>query len=315
MVSNSASSTNSTPGNKSNNGANGAGGVGSGKIKTYADLVMFGHSLFGLPFAYLGALLATRGMPAWPAWRDILWITLAMLGARNGANALNRLVDHEIDARNPRTANRHLPRGVVSRREVLAFSIGAFVLFAVSAWQLNTLCVRLLPIALAVMIAYSYTKRFTWASHFVLGFAVAMAPMGGWIAVRGSIELATILLGLAAGSWVAGFDIIYALQDIDFDRKEGLYSVPAKFGADTALRISSLLHIVTLMALLGLYLELHLGAAYMIGVAISGTLLWYEHRLVSGADLSRIDTASYTINQIIAPVLFTAAVIDRLIRL
>ncbi|NPV53352.1 MAG: UbiA family prenyltransferase [Firmicutes bacterium] len=283
-----------------------------GRIKTYADLVMFGHSLFGLPFAYLGALLAARGMPA---WRDILWITLAMLGARNGANAINRLVDHEIDARNPRTANRHLPRGVVSRREVLVLSTMAFILFIVSAWQLNALCVKLLPVALAVIISYSYTKRFTWASHFVLGFAVAMAPMGGWIAVRGAIEPATILLGLAAGAWVAGFDIIYALQDIDFDRKEGLHSVPARFGASTALTISTLLHVLTFITLLGLAFEQHLGPVYIAGVVISGALLWYEHRLVSAADLNRIDVASYTINQIIAPVLFMAAVIDRLIKL
>lgn len=282
------------------------------KARTYADLVMFGHSLFGLPFAYLGAILATRGRGP-ITWQQLLWITFAMVGARNGANALNRLIDHRIDALNPRTRMRHLPQGIVSRKEVALIAAGCLVLFAISAAALNPLCLKLLPLALTVLVVYSFTKRFTWASHLVLGSAVGMAPMGGWIAIREAIELPTLVLGAAVGTWVAGFDIIYATLDIEFDRQYGLHSIPARFGRRGSLLISAFLHGLTIVLFLALVPLLELGAAYIAGCLIAALLLWYEHALVSSGDIAKVQTASYTVNQLIAPIMFLAGMLDMIL--
>ncbi|HHY46184.1 MAG TPA: UbiA family prenyltransferase [Firmicutes bacterium] len=280
------------------------------RIHTYADLVLFTHSLFGLPHAYAGAILARGGIPS---LRELLWVTLAMVGARNGANALNRLVDADIDARNPRTASRHLPRGIVSKKEALALSVACLVLFVVSAWQLNPTCVKLLPVALAVLLVYSYTKRFTWASHLVLGFAVAMAPMGGWIAIRAAVEVPALLMGAAVGAWVAGFDIIYATLDIDFDRLEGLHSIPARFGLEKSLVIARALHVLSIALFFTLGAVMDLGLAYFSTMGLISALIWLEHRLAAKGDALNIYKAAYTINQVVAPVFLTGVVLDLLL--
>jgi len=273
------------------------------KLKKLAGLIKLEHTIFALPFAYMGTFLAAR---SWPAGIKLFWITVAMVGARSAAMALNRLIDRQIDARNPRTAGRHLPQGLVSSKEVLYLIIVSLGILMLAAWRLNPLCVKLSPLLL-VLVLYPYTKRFTWGSHFVLGMALSFAPMGGWIAVTGSIQPATLLLGLIVGLWVAGFDIIYATLDYDFDRREGLYSIPVKFGIKKALLMARLLHAATVVLLFGLGVYLHLGYLYMAGVLITAVLLHYEHFLVAPEDLSKVNLAFFSINGTVSIVMFIAA--------
>jgi len=258
----------------------------AGRIVAYGRMIRFSHSIFALPFALTAAALAARqsGITA----HQVVWIIVAMVAARSAAMGVNRLVDHAIDARNPRTAGRELPRGVLSRREVLAFVALSSAVFVFAAGMLNPLCLALSPVALAIVFGYSYTKRLTAASHLVLGLALAVAPIGAWLAVRGRFELAPVVLALAVLLWVAGFDTIYACQDVDFDRGEGLHSLPARLGVARALGLARVMHVLAVLLLLSLYWLASLHPFYLAGVAGVAALLAWEHSLVRADDLSRV---------------------------
>jgi len=277
------------------------------RLKIYGDLILVGHTLFSLPFALSAMLFAAKGFPG---FKTLILVILAFTGARNGANALNRLIDKDIDARNPRTADRHLPKGIVSPFEVLMLTGFFFVMLVVSAAFLNPLCVKLLPVAIVLFIVYSYTKRFTWTCHLILGFISGGASVGGWIAVTGRVEWPSLVLAAANAAWVAGFDVIYATLDVDFDRKEGLRSIPETFGIPFALLASSLLHIATIVILV--YAGILIGAGYFfyIGVAFLAVLFTIEHRTVSPENLSGVHLASYTMNQIVGVVFLLFNVLD-----
>ena len=279
----------------------------AGKVRTLLAAIKFEHTIFALPFAYLGMLLAARGAPT---LAQMFWITVAMGSARTLAMALNRLIDREIDARNPRTAGRALPRRLLSAGEMGAFAAVAGAILVVAAWQLNPLCLQLLPGAVIILVAYSYTKRFTWLSHAVLGVADALAPIGAWAAVTGSIPPESLLLGFAVATWIAGFDLLYACQDVDFDRASGLHSFPARFGIPAALTWARVLHVVTIGALALLGGALGLGAPYWLGVLIAAGLLVYEHSLLRPNDLSKLDMAFFNVNGYIAVTLFLATAGD-----
>ncbi|HAG11079.1 MAG TPA: 4-hydroxybenzoate octaprenyltransferase [Desulfotomaculum sp.] len=272
------------------------------KLRKLAELIKWEHTIFALPFSYMGSFLAAQG---WPAGSKIFWITVAMVGARSSAMAFNRLIDWQIDSRNPRTAGRHLPMRLVTSTDVLLLIIVSLGLLIFAAAQLNPLCVKLLPFVLLLVI-YPYTKRFTWLSHFVLGMAIGCAPMGGWIAITGKIHPATILLGLIVCFWVAGFDIIYATLDYDFDRKEGLCSIPARFGIKNALIIARLSHVMVVVLLIVLGIYLRLDYFYAAGVLITAVLLHYEHYLASPEDLSKVNLAFFNVNGTISIILFVA---------
>ncbi|RQD75954.1 MAG: 4-hydroxybenzoate octaprenyltransferase [Candidatus Syntrophonatronum acetioxidans] len=277
------------------------------KFKIYGELVMFRHTIFALPFAFMGAFLAAGG---WPPFSNLFWILVAMVGARNAANALNRLIDWKIDSKNPRTASRHLPQGKVKPAEILLLSLVGLGLLTVSAFQLNELCVRLLPLAVIILVGYSYTKRFTWACHLVLGLAVGLAPLGAWIAVTGELALAPFLLTLVVAFWVAGFDIIYATQDVEFDRREKIHAIPARFGIERALVIAKTFHLITVILLALLPLLLPLGYLYYLGVMVAAGLLLYEHRIVSPENLTWVKIASYHINELIGIAVLTFTLLD-----
>jgi len=279
------------------------------KLKLYGQLVMFSHTLFSLPFALAAMLMAAGGFPGWSV---TVWIILAFTGARTGANALNRLIDRHIDARNPRTSGRHLPAGVLHRREALGIALAGFALLTLSAAMLNPLCLMLLPLAVLVMVMYSYTKRFTWLCHFVLGAACSGASLGAWIAVTGKLEWQPLILTAANALWVTGFDIIYATSDIEFDRAEGLHSIPARFGRRMALAGAAGLHLLTVVLLASAGYMNARGAAYYTGCAAVALLLTAEHLLVR-KKLVRL--ASYNINQIIGVVFFTFTFLDIFVRL
>jgi 4-hydroxybenzoate polyprenyltransferase len=259
------------------------------RIHTYLSFVRVSHSVFALPFALVGALLASRYEPL--TWHRVLWIVVAMVGARSAAMAFNRLADARFDALNPRTAMRELPRGALSWTEASAFLAVATGVFVYAAWQLGPVCLALSPLALAIVFWYSLAKRYTWATQLFLGLALAVAPVGGWIAAGGHMAWEPLLLALAIGSWVAGFDILYACQDLQFDRVYGLHSIPVRYGIRTALQISRGLHVVTVffLGLLGVVTEL--GLIYFAGVIAVGVLLAYEQSLVSIDDLSQVNRA------------------------
>ena len=221
-------------------------------LRHFLDAIKVEHTVFALPFAYLGMVLAARG---WPGWHAVLWITVAMVAARTTAMAANRLIDRQIDARNPRTAGRHLPRGLLTPRDLALAAVVSAAVFFVAAWQLGPLCLALAPIALVFLVGYSYTKRFTWLSHWILGFTDGAAAAGAWIAVRGTMEGPAWLLWLAVTVWIAGFDLLYACQDVEFDRREGLHSVPARFGIPAALQAARVSHVLTALALAAVGLE------------------------------------------------------------
>lgn len=269
------------------------------RLQMTLDMIKFEHSVFALPFALTGALLAFRESGfsvdrAW--WGLVFWIVVAMVGARSAAMAFNRVVDAEIDARNPRTKARHIPAGLLSRTFCWGFTAATSALFLFATWELNGLCFRLAPLALAVVFAYSFTKRFTQFSHVVLGFALGIAPAAAWIAVRGSLDPRILLLTAAVTFWTAGFDIIYSCQDYEFDRDLQLYSVPRFFGIRKALLISRGLHVLMIVSLLVLVRLLQLGALSLAGVAAITALLVYEHGLVKPNDLSRVNAAFFTMN-------------------
>jgi 4-hydroxybenzoate polyprenyltransferase len=279
------------------------------RLKIVLEMVKIEHTLFALPFAFLGAFLAARGVPR-PA--QIGWILLAMVAARSAAMAFNRLVDLPFDARNPRTINRALPRKLVSRSFVAAFIVISSAVLIFSASQLNRLSFLLSPLALGIVFLYSYTKRFTWLTHFFLGVSLACAPIGAWIAVRGSIGWTPLVLGLAVALWVAGFDVIYSCQDVEFDKGESIYSIPKRYGVRAALWLSAALHLTMLIVLVFLFWKEGLGTISFVGLTIVGLLLAYEHSLVRPADLSRANTAFFTINGWISILLFATTMIDLL---
>jgi 4-hydroxybenzoate polyprenyltransferase len=262
----------------------------------WGRMVKFSHTLFALPFALSGALLA--GPTFEP--RRLAWIVLAMVGARNAAMGFNRLADHAIDGRNPRTAKRELPAGMLSRSSVWIMTALLSLLFIVAAFQLSPLCGWLSPVALAVIFGYSYAKRFTWASHLLLGIALAMAPVGGWLAVRGELAATPWLLGAAVMCWVAGFDVIYACQDLEFDREAGLHSIPARLGLVGALRVARLLHGLALIALIATGLAAELSPIYWIGLTLIAALILWQHRMVRPDDLSRLGGAFLNMNAAIS---------------
>jgi len=275
-------------------------------IRTTLEMIKIEHTLFALPFAFLGALLAARGFTATglPTLWQTLWITLAMVGARSAAMAFNRIADREYDARNPRTASRALPAGRLSVRFVWAFTLLAAALFFLASLMLNRLALILSPVALGSVLLYSYTKRFTSLSHVVLGWCLCIAPTGAWVAVRGAIDSPVpLLLSLVVLLWTAGFDVLYACQDFEFDRRAGLRSIPARLGVARALWVSRLLHAGAFAALVGLYFLTHLGAPAVAGVAATGALLVYQHSLVRPDDLSRLNAAFFTTNAFVSVIL------------
>lgn len=264
-------------------------------------MIKIEHTLFALPFAFLGAVLAANGVPS---GRQIFWIVIAMVGARSAAMAFNRLADRHIDARNPRTASRALPAGLLSAGFVWAFTIASAALFLLAAAMLNRLTLILAPVALGSVLLYSFTKRFTQFSHLVLGWCLSIAPAGAWIAVRGDIgSPVPLLLSLVVLLWTAGFDVLYACQDYDFDRREGLRSIPARFGIARALWIARGLHAAAFLALLWLYFVTGLGPVALAGVIATGSLLVYQHRLVRADDLQRLNAAFFTTNAFVSVIL------------
>jgi 4-hydroxybenzoate polyprenyltransferase len=261
----------------------------SRRLVAYLSFVRFSHSVFALPFALTGALLAWREQPF--SWRQVAWIVVCMVSARSAAMAFNRLVDARMDGLNPRTAMRELPRGVLSRPEATVFVIAMSVLFVFAASRLSPLCLALSPVALAMVFWYSLAKRFTTYTQLFLGLALAVAPVGGWIAAGGGRGIEPWLLGLAIGLWVGGFDILYACQDVDFDRGHGLRSIPATYGVTSAIAISRVMHAMTVVAMVTLWWAASLPALYLAGVALVGALLVYEQSLVSADDLSQVKKA------------------------
>ena len=259
------------------------------------------HTIFALPFAYLGLVLAYQKFPGW--WPLVL-VTLAMVGARTAAMSFNRYFDRFIDAANPRTKNRPVPAGTLSARAVLVVGCLGLLVLVGSAALLNPLCLALAPIAVLALTGYSYLKRFTWLCHFGLGFTDAIAPAGGWLAVRPEWSLALLLLCGAVGIWIAGFDLIYACQDVEFDRQNGVHSLPARFGVATALWVAKLCHVLMIILLIGVGIALSLHGIFYIGVAAAAALLIYEHSLINPHDLTRIDLAFFTVNSYVASVLF-----------
>jgi 4-hydroxybenzoate polyprenyltransferase len=280
-------------------------------IKTALEMIKWEHSIFALPFALSAAMLAAGGLPSLP---QVIWIIVCMVSARSAAMAFNRLADAQIDAANPRTATRAIPAGVLSGRFVAIFVLFFCLVFVLAAAQLNRLTFMLSPVALAVVLLYSYTKRFTRWSHLVLGFALGIAPAAAWIAVRGSLDPRILILTAAVTFWVGGFDMLYACQDIDFDRANRLNSVPQSFGIPRALTLARVLHITMLVLLVALVLSFGLGKIAMAGVVAVAMLLAYEHSLVSSHDLSKLNAAFFTMNGVISVVFFLFIAADLLTR-
>ncbi|HZS15204.1 MAG TPA: UbiA-like polyprenyltransferase [Candidatus Dormibacteraeota bacterium] len=269
--------------------------------RTLLHLVQFEHTIFALPFAYAGALIAAHGNPG---WSRLAWITLAMAGARSCAFALNRLVDRTIDSRNPRTAQRPSVTGEVTTAAMLALALVSALLLAVAAANLNRLCLVLCPIPLALFVLYPYCKRFTFLAHFVLGAGIAGAPVGGFLAVRGAWDLPAVLLGLSVLFWMGGLDILYALQDVEVDRSQGLHSVPSRLGIRNAFYVSDLSHAATAAFLVATGIAAHLAWPYWLGAAAGIALLVYEHSLVAPTDFSRVNRAFFTVNSYFAVAVF-----------
>jgi 4-hydroxybenzoate polyprenyltransferase len=269
----------------------------SNRIRTVLEMIKFEHSVFALPFALTGALLAARFTSHdWPSWKQIVWIIVAMVAARSAAMTINRIADVRYDKANPRTAQRALATGKLSASFAWIFTITAITVFLFAAWQLNPLALKLAPGALAILFFYSYTKRFTNWSHLFLGFALGISPAAAWIAVTGNLDLRMLILCAAVTLWVGGFDVLYACQDVEFDRNAGLFSVPKRFGIPTALLIARIMHVGVVVLLAWLAASFTLPWPAWIGIAVVATLLAYEHSLVKPDDLSKLDAAFFTMN-------------------
>jgi 4-hydroxybenzoate polyprenyltransferase len=288
---------------------------GKGVLLRHANLVRLPHTIFALPFALVGVVLASYVAPI--TWKAVLWVVVAFTTARFAAMGFNRIVDREIDARNPRTRAREIPSGAMTVREASVAVVIASVIFFAAAWQLNTLCLLLAPVALAWVLFYSYTKRFTRWSHLVLGVGLSIAPVGGYLAITGQWSdpwWMLIALAMAVATWVGGFDILYALQDVSFDRENGLYSVPAAFGEANALGIARILHLTTVVGLALAGVGAGAGLFYFLGVLVAAALLLYEHSLVRANDFSRLDAAFFTMNGVISIVFLGFVFTERLLR-
>src|SRR5271156_762146 len=266
------------------------------RVVVVLEMIKFEHSVFALPFALVGALLAARTGGTLPTWRQILWIIVAMVGARSAAMTMNRIADIEYDGRNPRTANRALPKGDLSVGFAWAFTLIAAAVLVIAAWQLNPLALELSPVALAVLFLYSYTKRFTSLSHFVLGFCLGMSPAAAWIAIRGSLDWRMLILCAVVTLWVGGFDVLYACQDVEFDKSAGLYSIPKKFGIADALIIARVMHLGVVALLAWLAWSFDLAWPAWAGIVVVAALLAYEHSLVKPNDLSKMNAAFFAVN-------------------
>jgi len=282
-------------------------------LKIILEMIKFEHTVFALPFAFLGMILAAEG---WPAWSQVFWIVIAMIGARSAAMAFNRLADRHLDAENPRTSDRALPAGMLSPAGVVVFVLGSLALLVLAAWRLDPLALRLSPLAIGVILLYSYAKRFTLLCHLILGLGISGAPLGAWIAVRGEVSATPVVLAGAVLFWVAGFDVLYGLQDLDFDRRRGLHSIPARFGVVGALRLSALLHLAMLV-LLGVLPRVYpgeLGLGYWLGFSGCVALTLFQHWAVRPNDLSRLNAAFFQANGALAVWLFLTTTIGILVQ-
>lgn len=278
------------------------------KIRSYEKLVMFSHTIFSLGFALVSMLLAANGFPK---FSTLFWILVCFLGARTGANAINRVIDAEIDAKNPRTANRQVPKGEMNKKEIVIFTAICFLIMLFGAYKLNMICLILSPVALFLMIFYSYTKRFTFLCHLVLGVTCACAPVGAWLAITGEITWIPLVMGAANTLWVAGFDIIYGSQDYDFDKANNLHSMAVQFGVKNALLIAMLFHVLTVIFLIALgILAQELGLIYFVGVLIISILLTIQYKLVSPTNLANVNIASYSINQLVSLTFLAFGLLD-----
>lgn len=284
------------------------------KVRILMEMIKFEHTIFALPFAFMGAILGARVMqhrfPTLPEWG---WVLMAMFGARSAAMALNRLIDAAIDAKNPRTMDRTIPAGSLKPREVILFTFVSFLLLFWAAANLKPLSVYLLPIAVFMLVCYSFTKRFTWLCHVALGLTIGLAPLGGWVAVTNEINGAAIILYITIAFWTAGFDVIYACQDYEFDRKERLKSIPVQFGIAKSLWIARIFHIITALGFITLLFLTQLSWLYIVGIAIASALLIYEHMLVNPYDLSRLNTAFFTMNGVLSIVVFCFTLVDLMV--
>jgi 4-hydroxybenzoate polyprenyltransferase len=277
------------------------------RLRVTLEMIKIEHTLFALPFAFLGATLAAREVAAQPAsfWiNKLVWITLAMVGARSAAMTFNRIADRRIDAANPRTKMRALPAGLLDVRFAWAFTIASSLLFLIAASQLNRLALVLSPVALGSVFLYSYTKRFTSLSHLVLGWCLAIAPSGAWIAIKGELNWLPVLLSLAVMLWTAGFDVLYACQDVEFDRRSGLHSIPQRVGVGRALWIARAIHALMFATLVVFFALAHLNWLGLLGVIMTGALLVYQHSIVKASDLSRLNAAFFTTNAFVSVILF-----------
>ncbi len=263
------------------------------QVRTYLEMIRFSHTVFALPFAFMGAVLAAGGIPS---FNKIFWILVAMVGARSGAMGMNRYADRHLDTQNPRTQDRALPQGKITPREALIFVGISFGALLLAAWMLNPLCFALAPVAILIVSGYSYTKRFTTLSHLILGLSLALAPIGAWIAITGRLPLPAFVLGTAVLFWVAGFDILYALMDIEFDRRTGLFSIPARLGEQGGMALAGLCHIVTVVCLGFLIPLLGLGKVYSVGLFLAMALLLYEHWLLYRHGLTKLNVAFFNVN-------------------
>jgi 4-hydroxybenzoate polyprenyltransferase len=281
------------------------------KTKVFLEMIKIEHTLFALPFAFMGAILGsiviTNQLPGWAA---IGWIILAMIGARSAAMGLNRVIDKVFDARNPRTSARAIPAGLISSKEAIIFIVISFTVLIWATANLSSLSMKLLPIAVFFLVFYSYTKRFTWACHLILGLTIGLAPLGGWVAITNEISLPALIFYISISFWTAGFDIIYACQDTDFDKKEGLHSIPERFGVAKALQIARRLHIITAVGLIALYYLTDLSWFYLIGIFIANLLLFYQHSIVTPTNLTRVNTAFFTLNSTLSSVVFLFTLVD-----
>ena len=281
------------------------------KITVFLEMIKFTHTIFALPFALTGALLAAGGLPG---GLQLFWIVMAMVGARTAAMGLNRLIDADIDARNPRTAGRAIPAGLIGKGVTLLFITASLALLLVSAARLNPLCLKLAPLAVFFLVLYSYCKRFTALAHVVLGICLAAAPIGAWIAIRGTIDPPALILGGIVLFWVAGFDILYALQDLEFDRSAGLHSIPVALGVNRSLWAARLFHLIMLLLLAWLYVNMHLGGFFMAGICVVVIMLLYEHWLLRNGDLGKLDAAFFNMNGYISVAILVFTALEVLVR-
>ena len=277
------------------------------KVSVYLRMIKFSHSIFALPFAFTSALIAASGIPD---LKQIGWIIIAMVGARSGAMGLNRIIDSKIDSANPRTKRREIPRGAISVLAAVLFVVVSFIFMVFAAYMLNPLCLKLSPVAIAILVLYSYTKRFTWMSHFFLGLSISAAPLGAWLAVKGSFDIEIIPLAIAVIFWLAGFDVLYALQDIDFDRRYGLYSIPKRFGISKSIYLSRIFHITSFLLLVANGIIFKLGGLYWTGMFLTAGLFLYEHSLITIDDLRKLDIAFFNMNGYISVTIFIFTLMD-----